>query len=153
MIRLRVATRQVRPGVILLIDQYQNAAESYVLSVAAPLAIACYAGAFVAPRIGALGALFAGLSALIALVFIALVASTAVRMIGIRPVNLHRFNGGTVLTLLALASSYFALSELWVRWIGRTFLAGLGLNLIAAVVLWLVRDYLTALEREYEGGS
>lgn len=148
-IRFRVAPREVRPGVILVIDPYQNSAESYALSVAAPLALACYAGAFVAPHLGALGALFAGVAALLALIFVALVASTAVRMIGIRPMNLQRFNGGTVLTLVALSSAYFALSDLWVRWVGRAFLAALGLNLIAAVVLWLIRNYLAALEREY----
>ncbi len=153
LIRFYVAPRQVRPGVILVIDQYQNGAESYALSVAAPLALACYAGAFVAPHIGALGALFAGLAALLALIFIALVASTAVRMIGIRPANLQRFNGGTVLTLVTLASAYFAVSDLWVRWVGRAFLAALGLNLTAAVVLWLIRDFLAALEREYEARS
>jgi hypothetical protein len=60
--------------------------------------------------------------------------------------NHLRFNGAALWTALIAAAVYYARSSLWVRFVAWQFLAVVALNVLAAIVAFLLRDSIAELE-------
>lgn len=152
--RLRTATPEPKPGLILMVDRDQSAVESYTTSTWIALMTAGYIAAELAKRWPLPVAIAAAIPlACLALHLPLLVAPVLVPVIEVfarkrltwyAAVNSTAF----VATHLAIAL-VLADQRTWVRFVAWQFLAVFGLNAIAAAIVFLLRGRITSLEASY----
>jgi hypothetical protein len=134
---------------VLALDRYQSAVENYAVAAGSLIASACYAGVVLArvadPLVAAILAIPA---AAVALQFCMHVSAAVLTILRIR--QPMRINSAVVMATLFAASAYAAVSQLWVRHVGRAFLVIVGSNVVAAAVVWSLRRRIDALEEQYE---
>jgi hypothetical protein len=146
---LRGARPEPRRGLILAVDRDQSAAENMAIGVWAVLTTAFY---FAAPMHGA-WKLFAVPLALIAVqVPIYLMGAVVLPLFG-RPFYAynHRHNSAFLWVLLMLASSYFATTGGWTRFVAYFFFGVVALNALAAIVMFALAGKVA--EREARCGA
>ena len=142
-LRLRGARSEPHPGLVLAVDRDQSAAENMTLGFAVWIIWTCYAvvilpGAWkvTAPIVAHLG--------------LQLVLVGTILLLHLFGRDLwafhHRINSVLMFVLLLLASSYFAATQLWVRFVAWIVLAAFVLNAVAAAVLFLLRRSVRELE-------
>ena len=142
-LRLRGARSEPHPGLILAIDRDQSTPENMTVGFSVWFALTCYAAAALPG----------------AWKVIAPIVSQAVLQVGVVGSNLllhlfgrdlyafnHRINSVVLFVILFLATSYFATTPLWVRFVAWAVLAVFALNAIAAAILFLLRRSVRELE-------
>lgn len=138
------------------IDRDQNSIEHYAVSAGVTLIATCYIMALLTPYLGpafvplvAFGVLLIT-PLLLQLPFYfsgAVLAPVWHTLTGAEARHNERFNAWFELVLLILASSYFAASKSWARFVAWPFFAILGANLVAAILMWLMRSRVAEMER------
>jgi hypothetical protein len=138
-----------RPGLILAVDRDQSTLENLTVGAWAVLTTTAY---LAAPMRGA-WKLTALPLALIALQLpIYLLGAVVLPLFG-RPLYAfnHRFNSTFLWVLLILASSYVATAGGYTRFVAYAFFVVVGLNALAAAVLFLMRGSVAAWEQRCGG--
>lgn len=146
----RAAPRDQR-GLVLAVDRNQNGIESYAASIGVLILATCYTavllGRLVHPIAAAVLAVPMALAALqVPIVLLPLTAA-------LPRIQRHamRVNSLLLTTVLLCLSLYFAVSDGWVRIIARTFFVLVLMNVLAAIVIWPLRQRFAELEGRYEG--
>jgi hypothetical protein len=138
-LRMRSAKPEPRPGLILVVDPDQTAAEHHGISLWIVSTVTCYVAA----------TLFATWPAALALPVAFVVAAGAIEV----PVVLgglalpSRGNSLLLMVLLIAVAAYFATQRTWVRFAAWQFLALIALNAVAAMIVFLLREPIARLER------
>jgi hypothetical protein len=147
LLRMKTSKPQLA-DVSLVIDRNQNPIESAVLSTWTTATVTCYAA----------GTLFASWPLPLALLVGVPVAITCLEIpivaVGVplwRRENNIPLNSFVLLTLLTGAAVYFARAESWVRFAAWQFLAAVGLNAIAAGIVFLLRGEIAEMESAVGG--
>jgi len=148
---MRLRNAAPRPAdVVLFLDRDQNAIDHHAASLWIVLTIACYLA-------GTLFAAWPVVAALAVSVPLALMAvQFPVAIIGLltaRTARRHLINSVALMSVLILLAVHFARGTSWVRFAAWQFLAVIGLNAIAAVIVFLLRAPIARLEREVIGGA
>jgi hypothetical protein len=138
-LRMRSVKPEPRPGLMLVVDRDQTAAEHHGVSLWIVLTVTCYVAA----------TLFATWPVALALPVAFVLAAGAIEV----PVVLGglvlpaRANSVLVMLVLIAAAAYFATQRTWVRFAAWQFLALVALNALAAMIVFLLREPIARLER------
>lgn len=146
-VRMRTAKPQLA-DVALVIDRNQNPIESAVLSTWTTATLACYAAGTLFASWPLPLALLAGIPVAITCLEIPLV------VVGVplwRRENNIPLNSFVMMSLLTAAAVYFARAESWIRFAAWQFLAAVGLNAIAAGIVFLLRGEIAEMESAVGG--
>lgn len=142
--------RQSKPAahdserLILSIDRDQTAAEMYMVALWVFISTTCYIAASL-PLALPLALVMAIPLATIA-IHLPIVAGGPLLRLFIGDGNHIKIISVATMALLLIASSYFATTASWARFVAWLFLAILLVNCLAAAILWLLRDALQAAE-------
>jgi len=150
---LRGRTARPEPAeVILFVDRFQSAVESFSLSILTVITTTCYIAATLFrswPIAGALAVAFPIAVLAVHLPFFILAPLVVVLE---REARLHAQSVGMMLMYVAV-SAWFATSESWARFAAWPVLALAGVNAIAAVILVLMRDRVAQFESSFGGSA
>lgn len=136
---------RVQRGIVLHLDEYQSSFENYTVAGIVWIIGSAYlidALAHVVPLL---------LAAIIGIALSPLVLQFPFYVTGAIATAIHdgdnrRLNSIAVMSVLLIASTYYAMQQTWVCWPARAFLALTALNALAAPVAWLMRERMTAME-------
>ena len=150
-LRMRSAKPEPR-DVALVLDRNQSAMESYLIAAWSVLTVACYLAETL------LDAWPLPLAFLAAIPLVTYMFEIPIILVGTTVLR-ERNNLGTqsrlLMTLLSATSLYIALAETfarsWVRFAAWQFLAGVALNAIAAMLVFLLRNAIAKLETSVGG--
>lgn len=158
-LRLRRATPEPRAGLMLMIEPDQSAVECYGVSSWVWLTGSAYF-AFELSRVWPLPlAILAALPLGSIAVQIPIYTMGAFVLPALQAITRSRFanlagiNSVLVIALHTAAASYFALERTWVRFVAWQFLFLIGLNALAAAIVFLLRGPIARLEARYECAS
>ena len=154
---VRMRNARAEPGdVALIVDRNQNPIESFMMSVWVPLTVACYVAGSLSARPSAI---LAAIPIALVLVHIPIIVMGALVMplwhavTGRRIENVVRVSSTVMMTLFLAAAIWFARSPSWARFVAWHVLILVGLNTIAAGVVFLLRGGIADLERAVGGLS
>lgn len=152
--RLRSATPEPKPGLLLMIDPDQSAVESHTTSTWITLTTACYIAAELAKRwplpLAIAAAIPLACISLILPLFIGAVIVPAIEAIARRRLAWHAAINSTAFVAIHLAIALLLADQrTWVRFVAWQFLAVFGLNAIAAAIVFFLRGRITSLEASY----
>jgi hypothetical protein len=155
--RLRRAQPEQR-DVILVIDRYQSAMETWIVTSWMTLTFACYLAAFVFADWHVALALAVSIPLAIMLLEVPAIVSSLVIAPVWNAITRHRgdsirVNAFVLMVLFSGASAYFAMHRTWIRFVAWQFLAVLVLDGIAAVIVFTLRDSIATLEAKVGGAS
>jgi hypothetical protein len=150
--RLRRAQPEHR-DVILIIDRHQSAAETWIVMSWVTLTFACYLAATLFVDWPVALALLVSMPLSIAAIEIPAIASALTIAPLAGRADSIRVNSCVVMLLLVAASVYFSIRPTWTRLVAWQFLAMLGLNAIASVIVFALRDSIAELEANVGGGT
>lgn len=145
--RLRSAAPEPAPGLMLMVDADQSAVESYTASAW----LALTTTGFIAAELSKLWPLAAAIAAAIPLACIALHLPLVVApIILLRKGTGHAAINSTAIVVIHVAvAAYLMRDASWGRFVAWQFLAVLGLNAIAAAIVFLLRGRIASLEAGY----
>jgi hypothetical protein len=156
LVMTRVSPRE-RKGLVLVIDRDQNPIENYLLGAGAVMWGSVFIAGGLIPAVGVIAALLlclpialASYSALV--VITGLVVEPVIVRAGAPIALARRINGLVHMALLLGAALYFASRPSWVRPVGIAFLLIVIFNVLAAVVMLLLKSRVTALDKEFGVG-
>ncbi len=149
-LRLRRAKPEPHDG-ILVIDRHQSATETWMVMCWLIATMACYLAVTLFARWHVAVALAVSLP--VALVLLEVPAIFSALTIAPFARDRMRANGIVVMLLFTAASVYFAMRPTWIRFVAWQFLALLGLNAIAAVIVYAFRDTIARLEGGVTSGA
>jgi hypothetical protein len=138
------ATANATEHLVLPIDRDQTAAEMNAIAIWIFITTVCYVAAML-PMLWLAAILVAIPLAAIALHFPIVVIGPIVRML-IGDGDHIKIISVITMSLLVIASSYFAATMLWARYVAWFFFAVLIVNAAAAAVVWLLRGEIRAAE-------
>lgn len=148
-VRMRGAKPE-RRDVTLVLDRDQNNIESFGVCAWTTLTLTCYVAGTLFDHWPLPLALAAGVPvAVTCLELVIVAAGVALRRRG----NNLRVNSVVLLSLLIAAALYFARSQSWICFAAWQFLAGVGLNAVAAPIVFLLRGSIAAMEDAVGGTS
>jgi hypothetical protein len=155
--RLRNARPEPRPGLMLVVDPEQTAVEVYSVSTWLWLTTSAYFAYELAKvwplPLALLAALpLASLSLQAPLYVFDLFVQPVVQSMSRTRVNAAAVNSASLIVLEIGVAAYYALERTWVRLVAWQFLALVGLNAIAATIVYLLRGSIARLEATYECG-
>lgn len=142
-LRLRNAGSEPRSGLVLAVDRDQSTAENMTLGFSVWFIWTCYAAAILPGPWKVTAPLLSHLGLQVTIVGTVLILHLFGR--DLWAFN-HRINSTLLFILLLLASSYFAATQLWVRFVAWVVLAVFVLNAVAATILFLLRKSVRELE-------
>lgn len=145
-LRLRRAQTEVNDSehLILSIDRDQTAAEMHLVALWVFVTTTCYFAAIL-PFVLPLAIVMAIPLAAIAIHLPIVLGGPLLRLL-IGDGNHIKIISVTTMALLLLASSYFATTAVWARFVAWLFLAILLINCLAAALLWMLRHSVQAAE-------
>lgn len=155
-LRMRNAKPETR-DVALIVDRNQNAIESFALSAWIALTLACYVAAVLPGRWPRSIALLVAIPIAVALPQIAIIlfGTTLIplwnAMTRTRVENVMRVTSAGMMLLFFAATLWIARSPSWARFAAWQVLVLVGLNAIAAAILFLLRGAMADLERSVGG--
>ena len=134
--------------VVYAIDRHQNAAEHYAVSLWVVVTVACYVASALPLKPAA--------AAAASLVLGPIVAQIPIVVVGVLVLLFNRgkmrdavgINSAACMTLLFLASAYFAQRRSPVRFVAWFFFVVVALNALAWVILTLMRKRIRRMETE-----
>ncbi len=158
-LRLRTVRVTGEPDRVLSIDRHQSALEMYGVGVWLVLTLACFLGALLSewghvpwPLALLLAVPLAWTALQAATILTALVVPPLVRFLARRPgQNNIRINSFTVMLLFFTTAAYFATQRTWARFAAWQFLAAVGLNAVAAAIVFLLGGEISRLESSLGG--
>ncbi len=143
-LRLRRTAPRPRPDVMIAVSGIGDAVENYGIATWVALTVTCYVASGLAWPLAL--AIPVALVLAILLLHAAVIASGLTARLFSKDENHLRFNGAMLVVALIAAAVYYARSASWVRFIAWQFLAIVALNVIAAIVAFLLRDSIAKLE-------
>lgn len=146
---LRMKTAKPEPAdVSLVLDRNQNPIESAVLSTWTTATLTCYAAGTLFESWPLPLALLAGVPVAITCLEIPIVTvGVALR----HRANNIPLNSFVLMSLLTVAALYFVRAQSWIRFAAWQFLAAIGLNVIAAAIVFLLRGTIAEMENAAGG--
>lgn len=154
-VRLRNAAPTMKPGLYLGLDRDQTAGEIHTISVLILALSTCFIGtaltSFLAVPLSIVIAPVAAMVTIQLVMIVVGVSSTRLRSAFGDPAasDNRALNSVCLWSLLTAAALYFASRPSPARWVAAAFLVVLGANGTAAVILWLMRRRVAAVERAY----
>lgn len=159
-LRLRTVRITGEPDRILSIERSQSAYEMFGVALWLVLTVTCYIAVLLDELTGELALPLALLLA-VPLAFIALQAVLIFSGLTLAPLarflarapgqNNIRINSFVVMLLLVAAATYFATQRTWARFAAWQFLAIVGLNAVAAAIVFLLGGEIARLESSLGG--
>ena len=140
-------------GLVLVIDRDQSAVEYYLVAVWLLVTLSCYVAVLLTRITHGVIAFAAAVPIASVVIKFPLYAggifAIALKAIGIGREDVRRAN--TVLTYagLIVISAWFAAADTWARPIAIAFLIVIGINALAAVAVWLLRNRIVDVEKRY----
>jgi hypothetical protein len=159
-LRLRRVRVIGEPDRILSIHRYQSTVEMFGVSFWVLLTLSCYVAAWLTESISMplfvaalLAVPLAWLVVQCLVVGFGLVAPFLRALVGRRGENNIALNSFLIMLVLIGASSYMAMQRTWVRFAAWQFLAAVGLNAVAAGLVFLFSGEIARLESSVGGPS
>lgn len=140
-------------GLVLILDRYQNAIETYAVSVWIVITAACYTGFLLAavthPIVAAVVAI--PLAVLVIELLLAVIAGVAT-LAGFTENNIQ-MNSVVFMAVMIAISGWLATKDEWIRFVAGAFLVLTFLNGVAAVAVRLLDARFRRLEQQYGAGT
>jgi hypothetical protein len=143
-LRLRRTAPRPRPDVMIAVAGIGDAGENYGVAAWIALTVTGYVASELAWSLAL--AFPAALLLAILLLKAVIIASGLTARIFSKQENHLRLNGAVLWVALIAAAAYYARSAFWVRFVAWQFLAVVALNVLAAIVAFLLRDSIAELE-------
>lgn len=148
---LRGRTARPEPAeVLMIVDRYQSAFENFSLALLALLTATCYLAGTLFHSWPVAGALI--LATPLAMIAVHIPFFILVPLVApLDPETRLRVQSTATMVIHLLVAAWFATSESWARFAAWPVLALAGINGIAAVVLWIIREPVARFESSFGG--
>ena len=156
-VRLRNAAPEPA-DVTMVIDPHQSAVETWCVGLWILLTTTCFLAASLFSGWSVPLAMAISLVIAVAVVHAALFAAGLVvtplwQLVAGRTLDRTGVNSVVIVSFLSGAAAYFATRPTWVRYVAWQYLGALGINAVAAVVVFAMRDSIARLEANVGGES